>query len=36
MMGLRQAQQDVGVEKDCHLQAARAVDGITVDCFIRK
>jgi hypothetical protein len=23
MMGLREAQQDVGVEKNCHLQAAR-------------
>ncbi len=36
MMGLREAHQDVGVEKNCHLQAARAVDGIPVDCCIRE
>jgi hypothetical protein len=34
MLGLRKAKQNLGIEKNRHLFAARAVDGIPAECII--
>ena len=35
-MGLREANQDVGIDKNRHLDAASSVDGFPVNGFVRE